>query len=183
LSRKKAELLLSALFVLFLIWTLWEARNWPAPSKLFPWSLGLSVLLLAMVQLAVAWRAAFRVSPAVSVRMKKARRDDELTREHERGGEHASAESSPVRSLDTARWRILAICGWIVAFFLGIWLVGFKLGSLLLTFAFLKFTANERTLISAALAAGTSLFFWLVFDIALKIPLDNGILGHYFSLN
>ena len=183
MSRKKAELLLSALFVVFLIWTLWESRNWPAPSKLFPWALGLSVLLLAMVQLAVAWRAAFRVSPGVSVTMEKAREEDELTREHERGEEHGSRALSPVRSLDTARWRILTICGWIVAFFLAISLVGFKFASLLLTFAFLKFTAAEGLLISAAIAVGTSLFFWLVFDTALKIPLDNGILGHYFSLN
>ena len=178
MSRKKAELLLSALFVLFLIWTLWEARNWPAPSKLFPWALGLSVLLLAMVQLALAWRAAFRVSPSVSGTMEKGRGEDELTREYKSGGEHA-----PTELMDAAPRRILAICGWIVAFFLGIWLVGFELGSLLLSFAFLKFTATESLLISAAIAVGTALFFWLVFDIALKIPLDNGILGYYFSLN
>ncbi|HEX2226982.1 MAG TPA: tripartite tricarboxylate transporter TctB family protein [Candidatus Binatia bacterium] len=183
MSRKKAELLLSALFVLFLIWTLWESRNWPAPSKLFPWALGLSVLLLAMVQLALAWRAAFRVSPSVSATMEKGRGENELAREHKRGGEHAPAELIATWSVDAAPRRILAICGWIVAFFLGIWLVGFKLGSLLLTFAFLKFTAIESLLISAAIAVGTALFFWLVFDMALKIPLDNGILGYYFSLN
>lgn len=184
MSPKKAELLLSALVVLFLSWILWEARNWPAPSKLFPWALGFSVLLLALAQLVVAWRAASQKSRAgVSLPAQKPVKEDQSSRDHEMRGNQPSTDWTPRPALDAARWRMLTICGWIGAFFFGIWLIGFKLGSLLLTFAFLKFTANERWSISAAIAVGTALFFWIVFDIALKIPLDNGILEHYFSLN
>jgi hypothetical protein len=47
----------------------------------------------------------------------------------------------------------------------------------------MKVTAKEKWPISAAMALGTYLFFWLVFDIGLKLPLDNGFLTDYFSLD
>jgi hypothetical protein len=192
LSREKAEFLLSAVIVLFLIWILWEARNWPAPSKLFPWSLGFTVLLLALVQLGVAWRAALQESRlGIPMRSEESWETGGLHREDEKHGHDASpgllvttsASETPLGFPDSSHRKVVTMCGWILAFFLGIWLAGFKAGSLFLTFAFLKFSANEKALISATIAAGICLFFWIVFDLALKIPLDNGVLGHYFSLN
>jgi hypothetical protein len=72
---------------------------------------------------------------------------------------------------------------WIVAFFIGISFLGFKLGSLLLTFAFLRFTAKENWIISAVMAVVSYLFFWLVFDIGLRVPLGSGLIGDYFGLS
>lgn len=77
----------------------------------------------------------------------------------------------------------MTICCWIVGFFIGIWLLGFKVGALCLTFVFLKFTAKEKWMISAAIAVGSYLFFWLVFDIALRAPLGGGFIVDYFGLN
>lgn len=72
---------------------------------------------------------------------------------------------------------------WIVGFFIGISLLGFKLGSLFLTFVFLKFTAKEKWTISAALAVAGYLFFWLVFDLGLRVPLGSGLIGEYFGVD
>ena len=166
-SRNKVELLISVLVVLFFVWILWEARNWPAQSKLFPWSLGLSSLVLALIQVAIAGHAAFK-EPC-------------LDAETGVGNGPASRDRSPAGSEAAARWRALVLCGWIVGFFLGICLLGFKVGALCLTFFFLKFTANENWTISAAIAVGSYLFFWLVFDVALGVPLDNGLIGDYFG--
>jgi hypothetical protein len=167
-SRNKVELLISVIVVLFFVWILWEARNWPAQSKLFPWSLGLSSLVLALIQVTIAVRAAFK----------------ELATDAETGAEdgRASADRSfSVSEAAAARWRALILCGWVVGFFLGICLLGFKVGALCLTFLFLRFTANENWTISAAMAVGSYLFFWLVFDVALGVPLDNGLIGDYFG--
>lgn len=172
MSRKKVELLLSVFIVFFFVWVLWEARHWPAQSKLFPWSLGFTFLILALTQVAVAWRATLKES-GTGVSQKKAA--DAST------GTSPSVGENLINPQDIARRRIMILCIWIVGFFLGIWLLGFKVGSLCLTFAFLKFTANENWLISAAIGVGSYLFFWLVFDIALKVPLDNGFIADYFS--
>jgi hypothetical protein len=194
LSPKKTELLLSVLIVLFLSWIVWEARNWPAPSKLFPWSLGFTVLVLALVQLGAAWRAALQESRArISMPAEATLEQDAVNQARISGsaegsaglpGEtNVSADATFAGTSDAIRRRALTICAWIVVFFLVIWLTGFKAGSLLLTFTFMKFTANEKWWISAAIAVGTCLFFWLVFDIALRIPLDNGVLADYFRLH
>ena len=51
MSPKRIELLFTALIVLLLACGLWEARAWPLHSRIFPWSIGLGVLVLALAQL------------------------------------------------------------------------------------------------------------------------------------
>ena len=194
MSRKKIEFLLSAVIVLFLLWVLWEPQSWPAPARLFPWSLGFSVLALALVQFVAAGRAAIREIRTGSAAQPK----DELARDAEGFGDHHLAGDeavTPIVAMNTPPsgrtapapepdgQRVITICVWIVGFFLGIWLVGFKFGSFFLTIAFMKFAAKEKWPISAAMALGTYLFFWLVFDIGLKLPLGNGLLADYFFLD
>ena len=169
MSKKQIEFFFSVLIVFFLVGVLWETRNWPAPSRLYPWSLGFTVLGLALVQVVVAWRALFNEN-GVGV-------------EKPNPGKNPSVSGDSVVPRDTVRRRIVTICVWIVGFFLGIWLLGFKFGSLGLTFVFLRFTAKETWSISVAIAVGTYLFFWLIFDIALKVPLGNGLIADYFALN
>jgi hypothetical protein len=79
--------------------------------------------------------------------------------------------------------RVITIQAWIVVFFLGIWLLGFKVGALVLTFAFLRLAANERWGLSAAFAVMSYLFFLVVFDFALQVPLGAGLIADYFELN
>ena len=127
LSRSKIDFLFSALVVLFLIWALWEARNWPGHSRLFPWSLGFIVLSLALTQLGLAWRGIVRQGRTDPIGGTKGLDDI--------GKSPSGADNDPVSQKilvtpDTARQRGITICCWIVGFFIGIWLLGFKLGSL-----------------------------------------------------
>ena len=194
LQQKKIELLLSLLIVLFLLWILWEPRNWPEPARFYPWSLGLTVLGLALIQLAVAARAVIkhRRTGAQLSADSRAQRNPENSRaknrkndanEESNGGANVLMIEHAEPDQDSSRQRTVAICVWIVVFFLGIWLIGFKIGAFLLTVTFMRFTAKEKWSISAAMGLGTFLFFWLVFDVALKVPLGNGVLADYFSSN
>ncbi len=176
-SSKVIEFLFSATLVLFLGWVLWEPQTWPAPARLFPRSLGFSVLVLALIQLAAAARAVLSERRTGAVMTLK----QDLSQDLVNSRAHHVAESDTAPEL-TGR-RAMTICAWLVAFFLGIWLVGFTIGSFVLTFVFLKFTAKEKWPISAAMALGTGLFFWLVFEIGLKLPLGNGVLADYLSAN
>lgn len=193
MSPKKIEVAFSLAIAFFLVWTVWEARDWPLHSKLFPWSLGFSVLVLALIQVVVALSAAWNEGNT-RVKEKKSgsgangaapgQRDRiEAQMEIERADPGFSASDGPALTPEAIRRRVVAICGWILIFFLGIWLLGFKVGSLFLTFAFLKFTASEKWSVSAAVAVGIYLFFLVVFDLALKVPLGNGFVADYFDLD
>jgi len=193
-SRKKIEFLFSVVIMLFLVWVLWEPQNWPAPARLFPWSLGFSVLALALIQFVVSGRAVIREIRTGSGAEPKDElaRDTVGCRDHHRAGDEAVtpivAMNQPdsgrtARAPEPAGQRVITICLWIVGFFVGIWLVGFKFGSFFLTIAFMKLAAKEKWPISAAMALGTYLFFWLVFDIGLKLPLGNGVIADYFFLD
>ena len=173
MSKKRIEFFFSVLIVLFLAWVLWEARNWPAPSRLYPWSLGFIVLGLALIQVVVAWRASVKASDSAAPVEGR-----ELDGERDPG-----IAGDLVVPQEVVRRRTRTICIWILGFFLGIWLLGFKFGSLGLTLAFLRFTAKETWFISTAIAVGTYLFFWLIFDIALRVPLGSGLIADYFALN
>lgn len=178
MAKKRIEFSFSVLIVLFLAWVLWEARNWPAPSRLFPWSLGFTVLGLALIQVVVAWRATLKASENAVLG-----RELDGERENPKADAGFGVAGDLVVPQEIVRRRTWTICIWILGFFLGIWLLGFKFGSLGLTFVFLKFTAKETWFISAAIALGTYLFFWLVFDIALRVPLASGLIADYFALN
>ena len=180
MSKKRIEFFFSVLVVLFLVWVLWEARNWPAPSRLFPWSLGFTVLGLALIQVVVAWRATVKASDRAAPVQ---RRELDGERENPKAGADPGIAGDLVVPQEVVRRRTWTICIWILGFFLGIWLLGFKFGSLGLTFAFLRFTAKETWFTSTAIAVGTYLFFWLIFDIALRVPLGSGLIADYFALN
>jgi hypothetical protein len=176
-SRRLVEFLFSAAIVIFLGWVLWEPKDWPAPARLFPWSLGLSVLALALIQFVVSGRALLAErKTAARTNSKHEWTSEPVTAAGPSFGAGACAPSDH----EPAHRRVMTIVVCLVAFFLGLCLVGFNVGSLLLTFAFLKFTAKEKWSVSAAMAVGTYLFFWLIFDLGLKLPLGNGLLADYF---
>ena len=174
--RKKIELIFSVLVVAMLAWALWEARAWPPQSRFFPWSVGISVLCLALVQLGIAVRNMFRSEPALQ---------EAVSHNAQSFGPNEEANGSRQGNGDrnVTRRRVIIIQGWIVVFFLGIWLLGFKVGALVLTFAFLRLAANERWGLSAAFAVVSYLFFLVVFDFALQVPLGAGLIADYFELN
>ena len=72
--------------------------------------------------------------------------------------------------------RTRQMIAWILAMAAGIVLLGFEIGSALLTFAFLRFAARERVWLSLTLAIATFLFFYVVFDRGLNIPFPPGLL-------
>jgi hypothetical protein len=109
---------------------------------------------------------------------------------------HVSHDNQSFDSNEEANWsrkddadrkviqrRVIIIQSWIVIFFVGIWLLGFKAGALVLTFAFLKVAAHEPWQISTAFAVMSYLFLLVVFDFALQVPLGAGQIADYFELS
>jgi hypothetical protein len=180
--------------VLLITWVLWEARDWPFRARLFPWAIGIPVLALALIQLGLAVRSALRPERQRAVGGEAALPSDRAVEEDRvtpRGADAATVAAALTAAMEqpevavdpgVARRRALAISGWVFAFFFGIWFLGFKLGSSLLTIGFLRFGANESWKISLIFGVATYLFFLLIFDLALNIPFAPGLIAESLGL-
>ena len=150
---------------LVILWFVWEARDWSFHSRLFPWSVGLTVLILALAQVVLSAR---------NLQLGSSKNDTEL-KVRPQDHQAAAVEQSEV-------WRLMTIGSWIAVFFLGIWLFGFRLGSLILTIAFLKVAAKEGYKECLILGLVNYLFFLIIFDFALGVPLLEGAIAEWLGI-
>ena len=80
------------------------------------------------------------------------------------------------------RERTFTISVWTLAFALGFWLFGFKVGGLLLSPAFLRFQARESWKMSIFYCLGIYLFFFALLETALGFPLPPGLIAASLGL-
>lgn len=77
---------------------------------------------------------------------------------------------------DVVNRRTRNMFGWIIIYFLAIWLLGFTVGASLCCFVQLKFGSKEKWLITLILTAGLWAFVYLLFDRVLHVPFPVGYL-------
>ena len=151
--------LFSASIVVLLGLALWQSRNFGYRAGLFPWAIGFPVLALAIVQLGMELLG-FEKKPRAT---------------------EFGLEVGPEISPELAYRRTLAILGWTIGFFIGIWLLGFSLAVPTMIIIYLKF-AKEKWPITLALALVAWLFFYGLFDYALHVPFPDGQLFLWLGL-
>ena len=163
--HRALDLVFACFVTLVILWFVWEARDWSFHSRLFPWSVGITVLILALAQVALSVRNFQFGSSKDDIELKVGPQD------------HQAPEVEP-----SEVWRLVTIGSWIAVFFLGIWLFGFRLGSLVLTIAFLKIAAKEGYRESLTLGLVNYLFFLTIFDFALGVPLLEGAIAQWLGI-
>lgn len=163
--HRALDLVFGCFVALAILWFVWEARDWSFHSRLFPWSVGITALILALAQVALSVR---------NFRFGSSKDDIELK---VRPPDHQAAEVERIEV-----WRLVTIGSWIAVFFLGIWLFGFRLGSLVLTIAFLKVAAKEGYKESLILGLVNYLFFLIIFDFTLGVPLLEGAIAQWLGI-
>jgi len=146
----------SAVIVALFAWALWQSRTFGPRAGLFPWAVGAPGLLLGLVQL---------------TRDLSGRRE---TRQTDEPGPEVPAE--------VARRRSIEVCVWIAAFWVGIWLLGFSLATLVMTLLYLKISARERWPLSVLLSVFGFAFVYGLFERALGVPFPPGQLLVWLGL-
>jgi TctA family transporter len=139
---------------------LWQSRNFNVRAGLFPWAIGFPLLGLLVLQF-------FRdLLGRAGVQLRE---------------RHVEEEDQGVPA-DVVNRRTRNIFGWIMVYFLAIWLLGFTVGASLCCFIQLKFASKERWLITLIMTAGLWAFVYLLFDRVFHVPFPTGYLFEVFGL-
>jgi len=137
--------------VIVLALALWQSQDFGFRAGLFPWTIGFPVLALAMAQLGL-----------------------ELAGKVRRSASESTPDAAPDLPKSAVYQRTVSIIGWILGFFVAIWLLGFSLAVAVTTFLYLKVGANENWPITIILTAVGWGFFYGLFDYSLHIPFPEG---------
>lgn len=152
--------LFSLLVVIFFIGSLWLGKNFDFKTGLFPWVIGVAILALAISQLIL----------------------DCLGKGNTRSADDYPVDAESELPVDVVNRRTAVIFGWIVGFFIAIWLLGFVIGGALASFVQLKFGARERWSVTLALTLFAWAFLYVFFERILHTPFPPGKLFVWLNL-
>lgn len=161
-TKIKPQVILSIILVAFFSVFVYTAKDWRLQARLYPWAVGIPMLVLALVQLVLDLRG---IEPT--------KRHDDAPVDVQ-----FAARTDPV----VARRRTLNIFSWIVGYIVAIWLIGFSYSVPLVIFLYLKVQSRERWPLSIALTAAAWLLFWGLFDRLLHLPFPQGALFAWLGM-
>jgi TctA family transporter len=165
LQSRIARSVFALFFVGLFAFIVYQAKlgfgSWEPRAALFPLSIGVPCLILAILMVGLElFRSKHLVAPENVL----------------------PAEGADDIAPDEARNRTMVIAGWILGFFLAIWFLGFPIASAIATFLYLRFSGGERWATSLALALAAWVFFYGMFDYALKLPFPEGVLLDWLKI-
>ncbi len=168
--RIRPQTVFSFLVLLFFAVVIWGAKDWPVKAQLYPWVIGIPMLVLAAFRLVTdlrsnAGKGASPVTPAESSDSTPA--DIQFTR-----------EVDPV----IARRRTVHIFSWIFGFLLACWLLGLSVTIPPFVFLYLKVKSGEGWTLSLVLTGAVWLLYWGLFDRLLRLPFPEGQLYLWLGL-
>jgi len=153
--KVRPQAIFSFVFLIFFIVFAYHARDWRLQARLYPWVIGIPMVVLAFIQLILDLK----------------------------GIERKQQDAAPVdfqfaqTTLEpaVARRRAITMFAWFIGFFIAIWLFGFAITIPLMVFSYLKIHSNEEWLISLTLTAVSWVFFWALFVRLLHLPFPDGL--------
>jgi hypothetical protein len=153
--KLRPQLFFSLVWLVFFIVWVYLAKDWRLQARLYPWAIGIPMVILAIVQVILDLK----------------------------GIQRKETDAAPVdfrfsQGTDpkVARRRTLNIFGWILGFFAAIYFLGFVISIPLLVFTYLKFQSRESWALSVGLTVGAFLIFYSLFVRLLTLPFPEGVL-------
>jgi len=153
-AKLTPRMLFSLLVVVFFGFLVWEAREWRLQARLYPWTIGIPMIVLAVVNLVQELIGADKAKDS--------------------NAGPADVQFTQTENLRVTVFRTLTIMAWILGFLAGFWLFGFSLTLAVLIFCYLKFQTSESWLLSVVLTACAWLIYWGLFEYTLRLPFPEG---------
>ncbi|MFN0071925.1 MAG: hypothetical protein ACKVVP_10615 [Chloroflexota bacterium] len=183
--QRKFEIVFSAAIVMMAAYWVWEARNLPPRVQLVPWTIGLPVLALSVMQLVASVRSlrAPAVAGNTGADVLPSTGGLDLS-SADAVAATATAElavAEPEVAPEVARQRGLQMFIWILGFFAAIMLLGFRVGAPVATFLFLHLASHERVKLSLTFAFVTYAFL-LAADLSHSVTLSTGMIAQSLEM-
>ena len=131
-------------------------------ARLYPWAIGIPMLVLAFIQVILDLRGYKAKQPSDAAPM-----DFQFTKAIEPA---------------VAKKRAIIMFGWLLGFFLLVWLLGFEYGIPIMVFSYLKFQSNESWLLSTILTVLAFIFFYTLFVKLLTLPFPQGLIFTWLGM-
>lgn len=165
--RIRPRTVFSFLVLLFFAVVIWAAKDWPVKAQLYPWVIGIPMLVLAAFHFLTDLRSSAGKSASPADPPDSTPADIQFTR-----------EVDPV----VARRRTVQIFSWIFGFLLACWLLGLSVTIPPFVFLYLKVKSSEGWTLSLVLTGAVWLLFWGLFDRLLRLPFPEGQLYLWLGL-
>ena len=131
-------------------------------ARLYPWAIGIPMILLALVQVILDLK----------------------------GIERKQVDATPMDLQTTvtvepalAFKRTVNTFAWFIGFYIGIWLIGFPITIALVVFSYMYFQGKEKFMLSAILTSIAWVFFYALFVKLLTLPFPDGQIQTWLGLN
>ena len=155
----RPQTIFSFVVMIFFCVFVFEAKDWRMQARLYPWVIGIPMLIFAIVQFIIDLKGVV-AKPS------------------------SSSDGAPMDfqfqqtdvSEDVARQRTFTMFGWMFGFFAMIWLVGYVIAIPLMVFTYLKFQSGETWVLSTVLTVIAFVFFYALFVRLLNLPFPDGFL-------
>lgn len=128
-------------------------------ARLYPWAIGIPMLILAAIQVILDFKG---------VKAKQ------------------STDGAPPTPMDfqftqevepaIAKKRAITMFGWLFGFFVAVLLVGFSIAIPLMMFTYMKFQGKESWVLSLVLTAIAFVFYYGLFVRVLNLPFPDGLI-------
>jgi len=159
----RPQIALGVILVIFFLVFVYTAKDWRLQARLYPWAIGIPMLVLALVQVVLELKGIGA----------------------QKSGDNAPVDVQFAARADPvlARRRTGNIFCWIAGYIVAIGLIGFFYSVPLLVFLYLKVQSREKWPLSIALTAVAWIFFWALFDRLLHLPFPQGALFAWLGLD
>ena len=148
--------------LVFFIIFVYLAQDWRLQARLYPYAIGIPMLILAIVQVILDLKGVKAKESSSATPM-----DFQFTK-----------DVDPT----TAKKRAIIMFAWLIAFFFLIWLVGFPIGIAVMMFTYLKWQGRESWKLSILLTVIAWLCFWGLFVKLLHLPFPDGLIFTWLGI-
>ena len=160
----KPAALFSLVVLIFFCVFVYEAKDWRMQARLYPWAIGIPMLICAIVQLILDLKGVKAKESSDGAPM-----DFQFA---------VQTDVSP----EQVKRRTITMFAWLFGFFVMIWLLGYVIAIPVMVFSYLKFQSNESWMTSTTLTVIAFVFFYSLFVKLLTLPFPEGLLITWLGL-